>query len=315
TRFPADTYSSGYKPRRVVIALRNALAVALATQPENLSEDHVSLALDPAPRDLFEGSDDFCYSFFDGLNSVAELFRALPAERVRAWIDAWRESELSAFLDERLKRALPEACAHLLDDTPSLVAQVEALAAKTGRKRTLPIVLLSRDPDERETLSRVGMELHGFPQDRWPGEKSPYDPVLTLDLEELPELKTHYPANTRVIALFVDNAEDDFRKSAVIALTAEEVAGGIHGGAPLRLERVVVPPRDREGDQQVMKVLWRRIGESPGRALAPPTFIQEPPRDWIHPIILQAKTPLVDLNLGDCGTLYVTPYDAFWQCY
>ncbi|MEM9073980.1 MAG: hypothetical protein AAGE52_36140, partial [Myxococcota bacterium] len=47
TRFPADTYSSGYKPRRVVIALRNALAVALATQPENLSEDHVSLALDP----------------------------------------------------------------------------------------------------------------------------------------------------------------------------------------------------------------------------------------------------------------------------
>jgi len=319
----------GYRPRRVVLALRNALAVALAEAaglgraPDPRLEAYVERHLGPEPATLFEGNDDFPYCFFLGLQKAQALFAALPEARVRAWIDAWRGSERSAHLEERLRAALPGKRRALLGKPRSLAARVAALAAraeKAGLPCTQPVYLLSRGrARKRGSLGGIRARPRGLPEGRWPrGPSGPFEPVLCLDLAELPELAARFPG-ARGLCLLVDSTEEGFEASELVPLSAEEAAAGLEGGAALVAQRVEVPPGVFEPGplSEPLAGLRRLLREAPGRALGRPFFLQqEAGAGDERGFVLQAGGGLLQgVNLGDAGVLYLYEGEAFWECH
>ncbi|HOX43977.1 MAG TPA: hypothetical protein PK668_10265 [Myxococcota bacterium] len=318
----------GYRPRRVVLALRNALAVALAEAAgrgraldprlEAFAERH----LGPEPATLFEGNDDFPYCFFLGLQKAQALFAALPEARVRAWIEAWRGSGRSAHLEERLRSVLPTKRRAWLGKPRSLAARVAAQAARAeeaGLPCTQPVYLLSRGrARKRGALGGIRARPRGLAEGRWPrGPSGPYAPVLCLDLAEMPELAARFPGS-RGLCLLVDSTEEGFEASALLPLSAEEASAGLEGGAALVVERVEVPPGVFEPGPlaEPLAGLRRLLREAPGRVLGRPFFLQQDPSAGDERgFVLQAGGGLLQgVNLGDSGVLYLYEGEAFWEC-
>jgi hypothetical protein len=317
----AHPAGEGYKPRRVVIALRNALAVALAEvavrgeAPDPRYDRHLA----PTPRTLFWGNDDFPFSFFTGLRKAQALFAALPEERLRAWSAAWRESGCSAHLEERLRWVVPTRRRALLGKALGLGARVTAQAAKTGLACTQPVYLLSRGRTrKRGALGGIRARPKGLPAGRWPrGPAGPFEPVLCLDLKDIPELEARFPG-ARALCLLVDSSEEGFEASELVQLSEAEASRGLQGGVPLEIERVCVPPEVFESRPlaEPLDDLRRLLREAPGRALGRPFFLQqEPTPNDGQGFVLQAGGGLLQgVNLGDGGELYLYEGDAFWEC-
>lgn len=323
--------STGYEPRRVVIALRNALAVALARTAEagEPIDKRFDAYLAPTPRTLFAGNDDFPYCFFTGLSEAQGLFAALPKARVQAWIQGWRRSGVSSYLEERLEMALPENRHGLLRGGPTLAQQIAEQAEQSGLECSQNIYLLTTEPKGkkgrkadkgpmRSPYNRVGGEPKGLPKTRWPGDGAErYQPVLSLDLECVPELRRHY-SGARAICLFVDRPEEGFEDSAVVALSEAACKRGFRGGEGFVVERVAVPPEVFALDRprKELESLRARIAEAEARVLGRPFFIQQSPSAGDEDgFVLEAGEYFTGLNLGDSGRLYVYTREAFWECH
>lgn len=314
---PDAPLSAGYRPRRVVLALRNALAVALARVAETggTVDERFDRYLGPTPPTLFAGNDDFSFSFFSGLQAARSLFQALPEERVARWIADWRASTRSRHLDERIRRVLTGKRRRLLAGAPSPEAALEAAAAATGLACTAAIYALT--PVARgSSLSRVHARPRGLSDDRWPRDGArKMSCVLVLDLAEIPELASVHPGS-RVLCLFVDRPRDGFDRCAVITLDERECAAGFVGGSGFEARRVMVPPEvfDAAAKGAALAELRAALRSLPGRALGRPLFLQQDatPNDG-QGFVLEASAAFARLNLGDNGRLFVYEHDAFWE--
>lgn len=104
----ASPIGSGYKPRRVILALRNALVLALAAEAKagGPIDERFDRYLLPEPKTLFARNDDFPFSFLSELASATPLFDALPEARVMRFIQRWRAARVSRYLEKRLARVI-----------------------------------------------------------------------------------------------------------------------------------------------------------------------------------------------------------------
>lgn len=311
----AHAWGDGYRPRRVIISLRNTLILTISrmvaeghTLPDNLET-----YLGPTPAWLFQENDDFAYSFFTGLRGARELFDALPEERVLAWIEAWRSSNLSAHIEERLALPLSNKRKKLLKGAPSLASRITKTGADTGRDCTTPIYILSharKSKKNANSLSRVSPKLPRPLLDKLPAGLVP---VLTVDLQEIPELQDRYP-DTRAICLCVDAPRHGFELASILRFSQDECAEPFDG-TPIQAERALVPAGVfHQSPDPALKLLRRLISEAPARALGGPFFIQSDTSeaDQRH-FVLEARQDFSRLNLGDSGKLFVFTDDATWE--
>ncbi|NVB41105.1 hypothetical protein G6O69_24915 [Pseudenhygromyxa sp. WMMC2535] len=318
----ATSRASGYKPRRRVLALRNALLAALghaAAEQDAEIDPRFDAYLRPEPATLFVGSDDFPFSFLSALPEARELLERLPDARLRAIIAAWRGSAATFDIEKRLARALPPSRKKLLRGGPSLAEVVDSLAAQTGLVRGDVTYLLAPSRRKLSTLNRVGGRPKGLSKDRWPrdpDEDQPFSVALILDLSTIPELQSRY-ADARALVVLVDRPDEGFETAYVLPLTEAEAAAGVSGGRSFSVERVTVPAEvwatsEREGP---LGTLRTRLAEAPGRALGWPWLLQSAPEaSDAAGFVLQADERLVPkLNLGDAGRLFVYDGDAFWE--
>lgn len=318
---PVET--DGEKARFRLAALRVALAYALVkNHPDGPFDSRFDRHFLPEPVRLFDGGSaanggrlhDFIARFLGALNK-AQVFSHLPDARALPFIAAWRAFEPGKNLELNLKGLFPRRAALLkASPAPALADRVHTLASATGLPCETPIYLLA--PGKSASLNRVGGRPAGLPDARWPRQGSlKFSPVLTLDLETVPELAATLPG-TRALCLFVDDPRGGFDAAQVVRLAPDECARGITGGKPFTATRVLVP-------QQVFAsasvtgplfTLQQALRALEARALGRPFLLQERASgDTAGDFVLEARAGFTGLNLGDGGKLFMSVDDATWE--
>lgn len=319
-----NPYGSDYKKFAAVAGLRSALGVALgkvAAAGEPVDE-RMDDYLMPTPEVYGSHHDDHVCRFFSSDSSkLQRLFGALPEARVRRFVEAWLAFDRSGKhqIESRLKWVIPEARHGLLRGGPSQVERLRELSASTGLPCTLAIYAMTPDEARRPgSLNTICCAPRGLAEGDWPmaGARK-MEAVLSLDLSEVPELQTRWPA-IRALCLFVDKPEDGFDDASLLPLTGAQCEAGFSAdGGTYTLEKILVPPEvfgERDELSEALGTLRDGLGVLPGRVLGAPWFIQEADATG-DTFILQADEHLTTLNLGDAGELYVFEDGAFWQCH
>jgi hypothetical protein len=141
--------------------------------------------------------------------------------------------------------------------------------------------------------------------------------VLTLDLEEVPELKAAHP-KAPALALYAEGPEHGDGWDDARLVEVPEGSGAPEGGDPLSVVPLDVPfdifdPETSHADP-VLKEIRGLVFNRPGWVLGHPMFIQEA-YDGAGELVMQLSERAADLNLGDSGSLYVFDDAIFMQCY
>jgi hypothetical protein len=139
--------------------------------------------------------------------------------------------------------------------------------------------------------------------------------VLTLDLEEIPELAEAFPG-ARAVALFAPLSGDPEDWAAARLLPVSPTASAPTSGYPLTVIPVEVPAAifDPEAaDDEALNELRHRILNRPGHVLGGPIHLQEPFDSAGGPFVMQLAGAVGGLPLGDGGALYVFAFATFLQ--
>lgn len=230
--------------------------------------------------------------------------------------------ELARAFGENDVKALREACGVTEEKPLERLLRLARERVATGASSTR-IYLLERanhedlgeavSPPRPGSFSRARGEGAGDRATLGLGER---EHVITVDLEEIPELKEFYP-NARALALYADNPDfgDAWQDAMLVELSAETPAP--QGGNVISLVPVEVPhdifDYEIAKSDPVLKELRGLVFNRPGYALGEPMFIQE--GDCGGTFIMQIAEQIADLNLGDSGSLYVFDDTVFMQCY
>lgn len=140
--------------------------------------------------------------------------------------------------------------------------------------------------------------------------------ILTLDLEEIPELKPRFP-DARAISLFAPDPEhgDGWDAAELRAIPAGATAPA--GKNPLTVMPIEVPTAIFESracqDQPTLKEIRGLVFNQPGYVLGEPMYIQDDEGGF--DFVMQLAEQIGGLNLGDSGSLYVFEHGSFMQCY
>ena len=144
----------------------------------------------------------------------------------------------------------------------------------------------------------------------------PLSHVLTIDLDEAPELRARLKTTARAVALYVPDPEggEDYDASTLIML--DESATPATDGEPLFVLALDVPSaifdsRAARKDASLGE-LRKAVFNRTGWALGEPMWIQE---DEGSDRFVMQLSDATGLNLGDSGSLYVFDYGALMQCY
>ena len=232
---------------------------------------------------------------------------------------------------------------------PEEVIETRKLAAamtRPGDDVTRLYLIESRDePWPAGSICRAGGPPIGVDEQTRPRYQGSYmHHVITIDLELAPELRSiKLLAGARAVAVFISNAmenyafEQDTDETAVVALTEQDLARGEWAGPP------VDDPAPRAMDLHPVDVPARlfaqpdfdQFGESPvgplGGGYESPdmeklassllsadrccgSLILSSCDDETRNFVAQISEFIVDLNLGDAGTMYIFADRAFWDC-
>ncbi|PKN57541.1 MAG: hypothetical protein CVU56_10465 [Deltaproteobacteria bacterium HGW-Deltaproteobacteria-14] len=176
-------------------------------------------------------------------------------------------------------------------------------------------------PAREGTLSRLGGSVRGLRKGDIPtdanGERQSH--VLTLDLEDVPELRTMYP-NARALALFCPRWEDgeNFEDSALIEISEPAMSARRDSAVQDRALAVFgidVPARVFDDARSVeLDAVHYRIRCAGGHVLGRPMFIYDKPYDEDDTgFVCQIGDELTDeLNVG-FGSIYVFRDAVFMQ--
>jgi hypothetical protein len=170
-------------------------------------------------------------------------------------------------------------------------------------------VAIRRGDKGMASTSYVGGLPPAIDMENWPryeGELMTH--VMTIDLSQVPDLADR---GAGAISVFVSTAMShkafgpDSEHSAVLALKPERLDG-----------------RETPPDGEVVEVLDEHplVLEQQDTLESPMVFAGGNPR-WLQApqymslFVAQVDEDIVDINLGDCGTLYVFADTAFFQCH
>jgi hypothetical protein len=218
-----------------------------------------------------------------------------------------------------------------------------ALAAREKNEsmtRTYVLVASKVSAKEPRTVMRAGGGPIGVTPTSRPrrtDDRNEYrQHLLTIDLDAIPELRAQHKklAKSRAVAVFIDDAEDneafdeDTQETAVVILSDKDIARGEWQGP------AVGDPKARKLDAWPVDVPTRIFkydpwGDDEGPNLKSPLHqlyegLMSKSRvgggliDWTGDIenhkgwLCQFSEDLVDVNLGDAGTMFVFLDRAFW---
>ena len=168
-------------------------------------------------------------------------------------------------------------------------------------------------PAREGSRSRLGGEVHGLRPGQIPkdddGDELTH--ILTLDLEDVPELRARYP-RASAIALFTPRPEEgEFAEDSVVVplpLSAARTRPR-GGGEPLAVLGIDVPPEvfgDGHSLAPELHAVRDRLLHASGHVFGRPFWIHDKAADTDgEGFVMQINQQLVDeLNLGD-GALYI----------
>jgi hypothetical protein len=220
------------------------------------------------------------------------------------------------------------------DQIPKRIAKVAALAAACARPGDdlirVHLIKERKAPYASGSIRRaggrpIGVDEHTRP--RYDGQFMQH--LLTIDLDEVPQVRVHAPlANARALAVFIADADDncawdaDTDETAVLALTEDDLVRGEWNGPdvadpPARsfdLYPVDVPVRAFATDideETAERKLWKLHLElmSSGRVGGP--VVHWSGDTNTDGFVMQFHEEVVDVNLGDAGTMYVFTNAAY----
>jgi uncharacterized protein YwqG len=181
------------------------------------------------------------------------------------------------------------------------------------------------------TVARIGGVPIGITPMTWPRLNGlPMAHLLTIDLDDMPKLKTDTLANARAVALFISDRIDNGAyephtpETVLIALSQDDIDQGEPSetlresdqASGYRLTPVKVPEsifdEPEEYDEENPLEQLRNAVFSASYAAGKPIWLQSDEYDG-H-FLLQFDEAFIDMNLGDAGVMYVFADTAFWQC-
>lgn len=319
------SFGREYHRNRWITQLRKAIAVALleAARAGEEVDPRWDALLGPHPECL---DGNILDEVFNGGRLFGHLLDRLPEARAKAIVDAWLAADHNDKLGVRgaLERELSDERQRLLSTAEPLLDRLRRLVAETGLTPDTRIYAL--EPHEEldpRSNNRSCSAPRGLADDRWPRHKrAKMEHVLTLDLDEAPELRRLAPAlkSARALALFVSSRDGneaytpDNDETAIVGLSAAELAAGhAEEGGSFSIHALDVPGEVFGAAEGPIGELRSAIWKLRGRALGEPMWVQG--EESGESLLLQFDEGLASINLGDCGVMYVFPSGAFWQCY
>ncbi len=141
--------------------------------------------------------------------------------------------------------------------------------------------------------------------------------ILTIDLEETPELAPRYPG-ARAISLFAPSPSTGDGWDRARLRPVPPTASAPTNGTPITIVALDVPraifDTKAATDDPKLKEIRGLVFNRPGYALGEPMFIQDDEEAGAS-FVMQLAERIGDLNLGDSGSLYVFDDGIFMQCY
>lgn len=222
--------------------------------------------------------------------------------------------------------------------TPKNVSRVAALAqacAQPGEELVrIHLIEESERPYAPGSIRRAGGMPIGVDEITRPRYKGAFMPhVLTIDLDEVPEVRAlDGLSHARAIAVFISDVDDHWaweagtEQTTVLALTNEDIRLGEWSGPEVRdpaprafdLFSVEVPARafydpfapdlDEEALEPILVKLHKKL-MSVNRIGGP--VIHWSGDTYTKDFVLQCGEEIVDINMGDAGTLYVFANTAY----
>jgi len=143
--------------------------------------------------------------------------------------------------------------------------------------------------------------------------------ILTLDLEDIPELAALYPGMRALSFYAVDPDSGAYwekaRLTAIPMGSAPPTDGSPVAVLPLEVPAAVFDT-DESREDVVLKDIRNLVFNRPGYALGEPMYIQgDEEGEGRGTFLFQLSESMGGLNLGDCGSLYVFTGGSFMQCY
>lgn len=157
--------------------------------------------------------------------------------------------------------------------------------------------------------------------------------LITLDLDEMPELKAGTLFNARAVALFISDIieneafEPSTKETAVVILSEDDIKNGelsptlrdnqsppsCYKVTPVKVPLCVFDELPEDQEESELGKLKDAIFSSSGYAGSSPSWLQYEEHEG-H-FLFQFDESLVDVNLGDAGVMYAFTDVAFWQCH
>lgn len=203
---------------------------------------------------------------------------------------------------------------------------------KNGSPTTTVYLLKPGDSPLSGSVARVGGDPTGVSNLNWPRLNGrPMDHLLTLDLEQMPVLRTGPLADARAVSLFIGDRIDNeafspgTEETAIVLLSEADVNRGPSNplrpaGAPARsleITAVEVPLEvfrtPTEPDDPELADLWGELFDASAYAGGGPIWLQQAEHEG--QFLLQFDESFIDMNLGDAGVMYAFADTAFWQCH
>ncbi len=179
------------------------------------------------------------------------------------------------------------------------------------------------------TLSRSGGTPPGIAEADYPkgDDGEAFTHLFTLDLEEIPELMIRY-GGARAIAAFCPDPNsgdrtDEFTFVPISQQAVDALPNTVSGddededdvaGSPIAVLPLDVPMEVFEkSDDAPFKEIHKMLFNAAGHVLGEPFWIQGD--EGGDDFVMQINEGLAELNLGDCGSLYVFDSGTVFQCY
>ena len=144
--------------------------------------------------------------------------------------------------------------------------------------------------------------------------------VLTLDLEEIPELAEMFPG-ARAVTLFAPLSDDPDSWSEARLLAVPPTAAAPMNGHPVTVIPIDVPAAifadvdngDASDEDDPLAKIRSLVMNCPGYVLGAPIYLQEQFDTTDDRFVMQLRSSIADINLGDSGALYVFESSTFMQ--
>lgn len=214
-----------------------------------------------------------------------------------------------------------------------LIRELTAKVLETTDSNLLTIYIAEAIDQEpaATTVARIGGVPLGITPMTWPRLNGlPMAHLLTIDLDDMPELKTDTLANARAVALFISDRIDNGAyephtpETVLIALSQDDIDQGEPSetlresdqASGYQLTPVKVPEsifdEPEEYDEENPLEQLRNAVFSASYAAGKPLWLQGD--EYNGHFLLQFDEAFINMNLGDAGVMYVFADTAFWQC-